>query len=263
MGGRLMPRQARMLSESGIYHVTFRGVDKMDIFRDNADKSWFLTLLINKKAKGEFLLHAYCLMSNHVHLLVRAKDPLQRIIKRICGPYAQYFNFKYDRVGHLFQGRYHSQVIDCERHFLVCSRYIHLNPVAAGITVCAQDYPWSSYRIYSAPLRPSSLVDKEFLNSILSSDRTDAAKAFIAFTDAEVEEGEDYSFLEPGEKDNPRIKVEEILASFGLSSKTFRTAPSQLRRQVLSVVLANVDISGRELGKMLNISRTVIYDLKK
>lgn len=257
-----MPRQARMLSESGIYHVTFRGIDKMVIFKNKADRSWFLTLLLRTKADGEFSLYAYCLMNNHVHLLLRAYDPLQRIMKRICGPYAQYFNKKYDRVGHLFQGRYHSQVIDSERYFLTCARYIHRNPVTAGLSPCAQEFPWSSFPLYVDLQRPSALVEKDFLYSILSPIKADAVKTLISFTDAiEVDEG-DFSFLEPMENTDPQPLIKEILSRFGLTVTNFSKAPRELRKHVLTIIFTEVDISGRALAKILNISRQVIYKLK-
>lgn len=148
-----MPRRARRMSASGIYHVMIRGINKMQIFNDDADNIQFLHFLEFTQT-DEFQILAYCLMGNHAHLLMRTSktsiEPLEAGMKSLCIRYAAYYNRKYERIGTLFQDRYKSQSVTTVGYFLRVLRYIHNNPVAAGITDTMADYPWSSYRDYFA-----------------------------------------------------------------------------------------------------------------
>lgn len=148
-----MPRRPRRMSASGIYHVMIRGINKMQIFNDDADNIQFLHFLEFTQT-DEFQILAYCLMGNHAHLLIRTSktgiEPLEAGMKSLCIRYAAYYNRKYERIGTLFQDRYKSQPVTTVGYFLRVLRYIHNNPVAAGITDTMADYPWSSYRDYFA-----------------------------------------------------------------------------------------------------------------
>lgn len=150
-----MSRQARKQSGTGIYHVMLRGINRQDIFEDDEDYTMFVRILsgLNSRPSGEsaaplFVCHifAYCLMSNHVHLLVREKDwPLGVIIKSIASSYVFYFNKKYGRVGHLFQDRFKSEPCDDMSYFFTLFRYIHQNPLKAGLVKNVSDYRFSSW----------------------------------------------------------------------------------------------------------------------
>ena len=151
-----MTRQARKKSMSGVYHVMLRGINKNDIFHDRMDYVKFRKLLgqvaypvdeLGHPMPPKCRFYAYCIMTNHVHLLVKEEsDNLATLIKRIGGAYAQYYNVKYQRVGHLFQDRFRSEPVDDEAYFVTLLRYIHQNPVAAGMTKYVMDYEWSSWR---------------------------------------------------------------------------------------------------------------------
>lgn len=151
-----MTRQSRKKSMSGIYHVMLRGINKSDIFHDRMDFVKFRILLEQVVHPVDELGHpmpprcrifAYCMMSNHVHLLVKEEsDNLSTLIKRIGGSYAQYYNVKYQRVGHLFQDRFRSEPVETDAYFITLLRYIHQNPVAAGLTNDVLSYEWSSWR---------------------------------------------------------------------------------------------------------------------
>lgn len=144
-----MARSLRRKSKSGMYHVILRGINKQVIFHDELDYRKFLEVLKEAKKKSGFAVHAYCIMNNHVHMLIEEKEEsLGVIMKRIGSSYVYWYNRRYDRVGHLFQGRYRSQPIDDERYLLTVLRYIHQNPVKARIKVHCKDYRWSSYREY-------------------------------------------------------------------------------------------------------------------
>ena len=140
-----MPRISRVKSSSGYYHIILRGVNRQDIFFDDKDREKMLDTLKRFQGECDVRIIAYCLMSNHIHLLVKAMDGLSLFIGKIASSYVYYFNHKYDRVGHLFQGRYKSEAIDTATYLLTVFRYILQNPKKAGI--CAPDaYPWSSWK---------------------------------------------------------------------------------------------------------------------
>ena len=146
---RALPRSARKLSSSGIYHVMLRGINQQDIFEDEEDYLRFLTVIKECREISEFELYAYCLMTNHVHLLIKTgKEPLGLIFKRIGSRYVYWYNLKYQRIGHLFQDRYKSEVVEDEAFFLTVLRYIIQNPMKAGMEATPGTYPWSSYRSY-------------------------------------------------------------------------------------------------------------------
>lgn len=138
-----MPRTSRKQSESGYYHIILRGVNRQEIFHDDADRSKFLDTLRRYADDGIDIL-AYCLMDNHAHLLLHAGEELSLFIKKIASSYVYYFNHKYDRVGHLFQDRYRSEAVETDEYLLMAARYILQNPQKAGICK-ASEYEWSSW----------------------------------------------------------------------------------------------------------------------
>ena len=140
-----MPRTERKTSSTGIYHVMIRGINKQLIFEEAADYSRFLSILAEVKQISGFKLYAYCLMGNHLHLLIKEeKEPLGQIFKRIGARYAFWFNWKYERSGHLFQDRFRSEPIESDEYLITVLLYIYQNPVKAGICKRPQDYEWSS-----------------------------------------------------------------------------------------------------------------------
>lgn len=141
-------RKRRQFSETGFYHVVIRGVNKQNIFYDDADRELFLELLKRYAGKYNVKIHAYCLMDNHVHLEIEdLNSNISLFMQSLCSLYARRFNKKYDRMGHLFQERYASEVILDDSYFLTVLRYILQNPEAAGISESC-DYKWSSYYAY-------------------------------------------------------------------------------------------------------------------
>jgi len=143
-----LPRQARIMSESGMYHIILRGINKQDIFFDNQDRYKFMNELIETKEKYDYELITYCLMPNHVHFeIVDKNNELSKIMQSLMVSYSSYFNKKYDRVGHLFQNRYFSKPIETDKYLLKLHRYIHQNPVKTGMSNL-NNYRWSSYKSY-------------------------------------------------------------------------------------------------------------------
>jgi len=159
-----------------------RGINKNDLFLEDDDKKYFLQVLTDKKEQCNFLLPAYCLMDNHVHMLIKEQtSQLPDIMKRVNVSYAAYFNGKYDRVGPLFQGRYRSEDIEDEKYFLAVARYIHQNPMKAGMVSAPESYKWSSYGDYINIKRQNKLVDTEIVLEMFSCKRGNVSKEFKNF----------------------------------------------------------------------------------
>lgn len=155
-----MARQARIRSTTGIYHVMLKGIDGRDIFCDDADRSIFMEKLNKAKVAGGFQLYAYCLMDNHVHLLVKEGEELGTSIKRITVGYVQLYNKKYERTGHLFQNRFSSEAVEDDQYLMTVFRYIHQNPLKAGMLSKLEAYRWSSYeKIVQAYQGNSTMLD--------------------------------------------------------------------------------------------------------
>lgn len=142
-----MARPLRIEYPGALYHVTARGNARQSIYSDTEDFRAFLELLGKLSERYHWLCHAYCLMSNHYHLLLETPDGnLAAGMRQLNGIYTQAFNRRHRKVGHVFQGRYHAILVDKDRYLLELSRYIVLNPVRAKMVKDVQAYPWSSYR---------------------------------------------------------------------------------------------------------------------
>jgi len=176
-----MARLPRQFSSSGFYHVVFRGVNHCHLFEEDCDYEKMLGLLIKIKDELGIEVHAYCLMSNHVHLLLREKTPqdITTAMRRLLGPYAMWFNKKYQRSGALITNRYKSTCVETDAYLLDAARYIHQNPVSAGIVSNMEHYRWSSFNDYSKTQSP--LTTTKMILSILSSTRETALEQFARF----------------------------------------------------------------------------------
>lgn len=144
-----MGRPLRITYPGANYHVTARGNEQKDIFKSRRDREQFLSYFESSVTRYGAIIHAYCLMSNHYHLLLETPDGnLPEIMRHINGAYTNYYNTKRKRAGHLFQGRYKAILIEADEYLMELSRYIHLNPVRAGIVEKPEEYLWSSYLDY-------------------------------------------------------------------------------------------------------------------
>ena len=160
-----MPRTARIKSESGIYHIMLRGINQQQIFEDEEDYEKFIQILGSCKIISKFNIFAYCLMGNHIHLLIKEeKESIEQIIKRIGARFVYWYNIKYQRTGHLFQDRFKSEPVESEEYFSRVVRYIHQNPIKAGICKKISDYKYSSYNEF---INQSDLIDTEFVFEII------------------------------------------------------------------------------------------------
>jgi putative transposase len=154
-----MARPKRLILEHVPVHVIQRGNDRQRVFRDDRDRQLFRTLLIEASLQCRCAVHAYVLMTNHVHLLVTADDAdgISRLMQRMGRCYVRAFNQRHQRTGTLWEGRFRSSVVDSARYLLACSRYIDLNPVRAGLCDDPAQYRWSSHGNLAYG-RPDALV---------------------------------------------------------------------------------------------------------
>ena len=167
----------------GVYHVVARGNARQDIFLDDGDRNRFLATLRSVVERMNVLCHAYCLMGNHYHLLLETPDAnLSLAIRQLNGVYAQSFNHRHARVGHLFQGRFNSRLVEKEAYLLVVSRYIVLNPVRADLVPSPADWRWSSYLAHAGRVEPPSFLNVDWLLTRFdANDRHNAQVAYRGF----------------------------------------------------------------------------------
>ena len=159
-----------------------RGNNKKVIFPEEHDKRYYLDLLLNYKTDHRVDIYHYCLMDNHVHLLLlsRKTDVFSEFMKKVNLSYFFHFKFKYGYVGHLFQGRFKSNIIDCDSYLLQCGKYIELNPVRKGISAKPEGYPFSSYRYYAFGNK-NALVTPDPLYEALSHNEESRRRLYAEF----------------------------------------------------------------------------------
>lgn len=160
-----MARVARKQSETGIYHIMLRGNNRQQIFLDDEDNETFIGIIKEYKVICNFSLLAYCLMGNHIHILIKTNEiPVANIMKRIVVKFVYYYNIKYSRVGHLFQDRFKSEPVENDEYLFQVVRYIHQNPLKAGICNRIDEYKYSSYNDYMVKGNNKNiLTDTDFI----------------------------------------------------------------------------------------------------
>ncbi len=159
-----------------------RGNQRQDIFRSKEDYAKYLDLLSRYKDRYPFLLYAYALMRNHVHLLIEtSQSPLSKILQGLQQSYTIYFNRRYRSVGHLFQGRYKAIICDKDEYLLTLLKYIHLNPVRAKAIKALGDYRWSSHRAYLMQVQDTGLLDTDFVWQMFSQKKSTAVRRYRDF----------------------------------------------------------------------------------
>ena len=252
-----MARPLRIEYPGALYHVTSRGNEQKDVFKSRRDRDQFLSYLESAVERFGVVIHAWCLMSNHYHLLLETPDGnLSQIMRHINGTYSTYFNVKHKRAGHLFQGRYKAILVDADAYAAELSRYLHLNPVRAGMVNKPEEHEWSSYRQYVGLAEPPAWLTTSFMLGYFSGN--DAKKAYREFVSLALEQ----------EIENP---LQKVVASTLLGGSDFvreisrqhlaekqpdRNVPAvkRLSRPTLEKIISVID---NEMGTQENLSRNV------
>jgi REP element-mobilizing transposase RayT len=253
-----MPRKARRKSESGIYHLILRGINRQSIFEDDEDREKFLQKLEHYKQECGYSIYAYCLMSNHIHLLIKTgREPLQQIMKRIGASYVYWYNWKYERCGHLFQDRYKSEPVEDDKYFLTVLRYIHQNPIKAGLVKDIKNYEWSSYKDY---IKDQGITDREFALGIFENDKSPALKEFISFMHELSEE----KCLDIEER---KIRITDdhlksiIQKQYNMQAMMIQNEPRDTMKKILKEILEIKGVSTRQLARVTGVSTNIIWRL--
>ncbi len=219
-----MARQLRVEFEGAFYHITSRGNLKGKIFFQAGDKERFLEILKRTKDKYEYFLHAYALMDNHYHLLIETpKANISQIMQNINTSYTVFVNKKYQRSGHLFQGRFKGIIVDKEAYLVTLSRYIHLNPVRAKKAEKPEKSRWTSYRAYITSKAGDELVSREDTLRCFSERKGDAVKAYRMFVESGIRGvNNPFESLESGlvlGKDSFLEKIQDLLGKVNIDNE--------------------------------------------
>ena len=264
-----MTRRLREKSGTGIYHVMLRGINRQDIFEDEEDYMQMTTILRGQSERYDeqgmrlppfCIFYAYCLMSNHLHLLVQEREEnVSEVMKRVGVTYAHYFNKKYERNGHLFQDRFRSEPVDTIEYFVTLLRYIHQNPLKAGIVENISDYPWSSWKEYESDSCPDAFCSTK---SVLSRISKDDLRELVCIP----VEGE-YKILDIDTDGSQTVSDSDVksflLINKGIANPLMVQSLEKTRRnEVLRAVLA-LGAGIRQASRLTGVSFGVIQKLTK
>ncbi len=184
-----MARHSRIEYPGAVHHVTARGVARQDIFLGSADHAMFLSLVADMCERWGIVVHGYCVMTNHYHIEIESPEgPLSQPVGWLNQNYAGYFNWRQNRDGHVFQGRFKSVVIEANAYLYELTRYIHLNPVRAGIVRRPAEYAWSSYRAFTGLAPAPEWLNTEFTLARFGTDLAEQRAAYRRFVEGSGQE---------------------------------------------------------------------------
>ena len=251
-----MAKTNREFSITDIYHIIFRGNDKSDIFYDNQDRHIFLEKVRETKEKFEFKVYAYCLMDNHIHMVIKVKDEyLSNSMQSLEIRYMLYFNKKFNRCGHLFQDRFISKRVENLDYFLTVCKYIHRNPEKANMEK-TENYEWSSYKEY---VGKQDIVEKNVLLHYFNNDLEEFNKYTLKNDDQENA----FDFTEFEMK--KRLSEEEvsniIVKKFELKNASDVSLQEHERRD--EIIRNLKDLQGTSVKQLARITKVTAYYIRK
>ncbi|QDR82206.1 transposase [Sporomusa termitida] len=257
-----MVRCARKKSVTGIYHVMLRGINRQAIFFEEEDNCRFIETLNRARANGGYTIYGYCLMGNHVHLLLHEqKEEIAVIMKRIGTSYARWYNEKYDRVGHVFQSRFKSEPVETEAYLLTVLRYIHNNPLKAKLAVRTEDYKWSSCQAYYREQDfYDGLTNTGFVLAILNSNREAAIKQFADFM--QQENADQFMDFTVKQHKNDADLVQEIMKLLnGQPVSALRSLSRDNRNNLIRLIKEIEGVTQRQIARVTGIHQSVIFKI--
>lgn len=252
-----MGRPSRIVGESNIYHVTTRGVAQQSVFEDDLDRRHMFDLLRDSSEKFNVTIHAWCFMSNHIHLLLQAPmASISSFMNSVLSRYAKTYNERHARSGHLFQERFYSNNIDSDEYLLTAVRYIHFNPIKMGIHDLAR-YRWSSYSEY---LGCDGLCDTTFVLDVF-----DGLQSFQSFHATPNNDQENYSSTFEGPQRNDPPSDDELIALaknlLNIENISTISRVSRKTRNDMLVILKS-RMSVRQISRITGLGRNVIQRAK-
>lgn len=250
-----MPRKARKKSESGIYHILMRGINRQVIFEDEDDYFKFLQTIDKYKEQSGYEVYAYCLMDNHVHLLLKiGQEPLEQVMRRICGSYVYWYNTKYQRIGYLFQDRFKSEVVENDSYFLTVLRYIHQNPMKAGLVKSPEQYQWSSMREYIDKPR---IINPTYPLNFFGKEIKKKQKSFSEFCNTRTDDQclEIESKIKISDKEARSLILQVCQIENASELQTFEKA---CRDKCLKELKEKYHLSMRQIERITGINRGVV-----
>lgn len=244
-----MARQARQLSESAIYHVMMRGINRDAVFLEDDDRQRFIDLLDLVRQASGCLVLAYCLMPNHIHLVIQTTaEPVGTVIKRLGVRYVGWFNRKYSRVGHLFQDRFKSLPVEDDAYLVTLLRYVWNNPVEAGLIDQADAYQWSSRRYLGLP---GPALDDVRLRQLLP------AEVFAELREEAAPSPADRDLiarLEPTQQLPDHVAEHLLLRASRLSDVSEFNALSTTQRRQIVCELRTRGVAYRQIARLTGMS---------
>lgn len=251
-----MPYKIRKRSMTRVYHVMLRGNDKQDVFFDNQDYIKFLNLIKRTKEKYQCEIYEYCLMANHVHLIIfDCKDVLSKAIQSLAVSYSLYFAKKYEKEGHLFQGRFLSKSVETREYLCTLCRYIHQNPLKAKIAR-TEDYKWSSYQEF---LFKSKIINPNPILSMFGETKQEAKKNFILYHSHNVNhinEEVEYEFVYRLTDEQVKNKILQILKIDDV--RIVRTYDKETRDAILKKLKIIKGTSKAQLARVLGLNKKIV-----
>ena len=249
-----MARQARKRSSTGIYHLMLRGINKQSIFESNDEKKRFISIITEQRELERIKIFGYCMMDNHVHLLIQeGTDDISTAVKRISSSYVYWYNKKHERLGPLFQERFKSECVEDDGYFIGVLRYIHQNPVKAGMVKTVHEYKWSSYDNY---IKEIDTIDYKYGLSFFSESPSRERGEFIKYMNATNKDNfldyDDFIKLTDSQ-------VKQEILSMGLNEiSDLNTIEEEKRIEILKKLKNNRAISIRQLARVTGLCRKML-----
>ncbi|WP_404405116.1 REP-associated tyrosine transposase [Jeotgalibacillus malaysiensis] len=255
-----MPRKPREVSKSGIYHITIKGINKQLIFYEDADRRFFLNRLKKLKDESGFQVFSWCLMDNHIHLVIRTIElSISKVMQRINGTYSMYMNQKYEGSGTIYEGRFYSSPVENISYLHTVIRYTHQNPVRSSLVENPSDYQWSSCRcFYGLASHCPGLTDTAGVLKYYSDDPSQSTRRFIEYTEVAYDLPEKPPSKIPKYTDAQAVEIiQSICTNTDLTH--IKKLPPVKRNPIIKQLKNTRKFSSTQLARVLGIPKTIIW----